>query len=502
NQKNGKGNQKRLSHYCNRDSDVLLVSFLPDFHDGSLPVLNLADACNGPVFKGTNLLHCPQVGKATDIKKCQKKGKKILLSLGGATGSYGFTSDAKAEAFADTLWNVFGGGKSKTRPFDDAIVDGFDLDIEGGGSNGYAAMVKRLRSHYKKDKSRKYYITAAPQCPFPDQMLGKVINQVGMDAVFVQFYNNYCSATSKSFNFKTWDKWAKNTSPNKNVKVFLGLPGSRQAAGSGYVPFNKLGSIVDDVKKKYSSFGGVMFWDASEVYGNKETSPNYGRAIANHVHKLKESSFASVSSLTGDDTTGDTSAEETCLAEGQECSIDGQYSCVGDRYAVCNHNKWTISSCPGSTVCFPTTDGESVYCGIGVNDNTCSKPITGLGLQDPQQSEVPKITNATAFTHSYDTDGFVIRLSVTSFSKGEFTAILNLRRLYDFSSSDANMVTEFQVADGIQINSVVGGNVTQSGNRVKLEVPNSVTMSRVIQITGRITSGIFISPNQDSMLFN
>ncbi|KAI8339795.1 glycoside hydrolase superfamily [Choanephora cucurbitarum] len=494
---NGKGNQKRLSSYCNHDSDVILVSFLPEFHDSSLPVLNLADSCNGPVFPGTTLLHCPQVGR--DIKMCQKRGKKILLSLGGATGSYGFTSDTKAEAFADTLWDVFGGGKSKTRPFDSAIIDGFDLDIEGGGGNGYPAMVKRLRSHFEKDKNRKYYITAAPQCPFPDQMLGKVMNQVGMDAVFVQFYNNYCSANSRSFNFKTWDHWAKHTSPNRNVKVFLGLPGSKQAAGSGYVHYNKLRRVIQNTKERYSSFGGVMFWDASEVFGNKEVSPSYGKAIAKFVHALKGSSFAPISPGAGGD---DSSDEEVCITEGQECSTNGQYTCTGNDYAICDHNKWSISSCPGGTVCFPTTDGESVYCGIGSNENTCSKPMTGLGLPSPQQPESPMTTDLTTFTHTYDIDGFSARLSVTSFSKGEFTAILNLRRIYDFSSNDANMVAEFQIADGIQIDSVVGGNVTQLDNRVRLEVPNAVTMSRIIKVTGRINSGIFVTPSQDSMLFN
>lgn len=61
----------------------------------------------------------------------------MLLSLGGASGAYGFKSDDEGKTFAKTLWDLFGGGDSKTRPFGDSIVDGFDLDIEGGGSTGY-----------------------------------------------------------------------------------------------------------------------------------------------------------------------------------------------------------------------------------------------------------------------------------------------------------------------------------------------------------------------------
>ena len=59
-----------------------------------------------------------------DIKTCQSKGKIITLSLGGAGGAVGFTSDSQAETFADTVWNVFLGGSSTTRPFGDAVLDG------------------------------------------------------------------------------------------------------------------------------------------------------------------------------------------------------------------------------------------------------------------------------------------------------------------------------------------------------------------------------------------
>lgn len=127
------------------------------------------------------------------------------MSLGGATGAASFTSDAQAQQFADTVWNIFLGGSSSTRPFGDAVLDGYvlsilvttvvinincvrsiDLDIEGGGSVGFPAFVTRLRSHFN-GASKSYYVTAAPQCPFPDAYLGSVINAVGFDAIYVQF---------------------------------------------------------------------------------------------------------------------------------------------------------------------------------------------------------------------------------------------------------------------------------------------------------------------------
>lgn len=121
----------------------------------------------------------------------------------------GFTSDAQAQAFADTIWDLFLGGASPDRPFGAAVLDGYvprpslslfvffgflthththsiDLDVEGGGSAHYAAFVTQLRAH-ASGASKRYYVTAAPQCPFPDANLGAVINAVGFDAVYVQF---------------------------------------------------------------------------------------------------------------------------------------------------------------------------------------------------------------------------------------------------------------------------------------------------------------------------
>ena len=73
-------------------------------------------------FPGTALPNCQFL--ADDIKTCQQKGKIITLSLGGATGSTSFSSDYQAEQFADTIWNVFLGGSSSTRPFGSAVLDG------------------------------------------------------------------------------------------------------------------------------------------------------------------------------------------------------------------------------------------------------------------------------------------------------------------------------------------------------------------------------------------
>lgn len=75
------------------------------------------------------------------------------------------------------------------------------------------------------------------------------------------------------------DNWAKTVSPNKNVKVYIGAPASSTAAGSGYVSASTLASIISQTKSQYTSFGGVMLWDASQAYGTflGSIEEEYGR---------------------------------------------------------------------------------------------------------------------------------------------------------------------------------------------------------------------------------
>lgn len=136
--------------------------------------MQICNAKDNATFPGTGLVNCAPL--AADIKTCQSKGKILTLSLGGGGASVGFQSDSDAQALADTIWNDFLGGSSATRPFGDAVLDGcvmssaprrssaltgplfahrVDLDIEQGGSDGYAAFVTRLRSHFS-GASKKY----------------------------------------------------------------------------------------------------------------------------------------------------------------------------------------------------------------------------------------------------------------------------------------------------------------------------------------------------------
>ena len=50
-------------------------------------------------------------------------------------------------------------------------MDSVDLDIEGGSQAHFPAFLNQLKTHFN-GAPKKYYLTAAPQCPYPDANLG------------------------------------------------------------------------------------------------------------------------------------------------------------------------------------------------------------------------------------------------------------------------------------------------------------------------------------------
>ncbi|KAF2197394.1 putative class III chitinase [Delitschia confertaspora ATCC 74209] len=270
--------QQRLSKYCQDPSiDIINLSFLYRFNGiGNSIVIDFAnqgDKCT--LFPGTETLNCPEI--AADIATCQAAGKTIILSIGGATyNEGGWPSESAASAAADKVWAMFGPqqpGSREIRPFGSSVIDGFDFDFEATTNNA-VALARKLRSNMDAAAgTKKFYLTAAPQCVFPDAANQAAMNAVPFDIVWVQFYNNYCGvdkftgAESQAYNFATWDNWAKTESANKNVKIMVGVPANTRAAGSGYLPVAQLTPVLQ-YSAKYSSFGGLMTWDVSQAYAN------------------------------------------------------------------------------------------------------------------------------------------------------------------------------------------------------------------------------------------
>ncbi|KAH0828837.1 glycoside hydrolase family 18 protein [Lanmaoa asiatica] len=267
--------QQPIEYYCGDSTiDTFPVAFLTEFYStGNLPTIDLANTCstvNDPLFPGTNLPDCTFL--TAGIETCQKAGKIVTLSIGGATGGVGFTSDSEGQAYAQVIWDIFLGGSSTTRPFGTAVLDGIDMDIEGGSQTGYTAFLTALRTLMNGGNKR--------CCPYPDAYIGTTLSAFAFDAVYVQFLYIYVppiSIDGRLIMIGCRDNWAKTVSPNKNVKVYIGAPASSTAAGNGYVSSSTLATVISQTKSQYSSFGGVMLWDASQAYGEFSFG-TYGRA--------------------------------------------------------------------------------------------------------------------------------------------------------------------------------------------------------------------------------
>ncbi|KAF8925072.1 Chitinase 1, partial [Haplosporangium bisporale] len=290
------GNEAALATYCQDNTiDVFAIAFVSQIVNGQ-PILNLANHC-GNTFNGSSLLNCPQVG--ADIKTCQSKGKALVISIGGASGSYSLETADAGSAFAEQIWNTFLGGSSSTRPFGDAVLDGVDLDLESGTNLGYVAFIQTLRAKFASS-SKSYYITSAPQCPYPDLATQAALNAAWFDLVWIQFYNNYCGSQSfgtGNFNFDQWNDWATTVSINKNVRVLFGVPGGPGGAGSGVVTASQMTTILSSIKS-YSNFGGVMMWDAGIA-----AKSGLAAAAANYLHNLPSGGTTTTATTTRPATT-------------------------------------------------------------------------------------------------------------------------------------------------------------------------------------------------------
>ncbi|XP_047322058.1 acidic endochitinase-like [Impatiens glandulifera] len=259
------GNEGTLAETCATGRfSYVNVAFLIKFGSGQTPELNLAGHCNPSANTCT--------GITSDIRSCQKRGIKVMLSLGGGIGNYSLSSKEDARNVSRYLWNNFLGGRSAARPLGDAVLDGIDFDIELGSAQHYDDLARYL-SLYR----RKVYLTAAPQCPFPDRLVGGALNTGLFDFVWIQFYNNPpCQYNGNVTNLRnSWERW---TTSIKAKRIFLGLPAAPQAAGSGFIPADVLTSEVLPVLKSSRKYGGVMLW--SKFWDDQS---GYSTAIKNSV---------------------------------------------------------------------------------------------------------------------------------------------------------------------------------------------------------------------------
>ncbi|KAK7684142.1 hypothetical protein QCA50_012786 [Cerrena zonata] len=382
---NSGGDQTRLSDYCTSDSvDIVLLSFLSGYPDTTI---NFSNQC----WTET----CPDIG--ADIKTCQDNGKAVLLSMGGAAGSYGFSSDSEASAYATTLWNTFGAGSddSVTRPFGDAVVDGFDFDPENHDQTGYVALANGLRSKFAQDSSKSYYLSASPQCVYPDANVGDLLSQVDLDFAFIQFYNNYCGVSGNSFNLDTWVDFAA-SAPNKNIKLFTGLAGS-ETSGMGFTDASNVAKQIKDFQCE-SNFGGAAIWDASAAFANNNYQDQIKEILDDASCTTSTSSSATATSTSSTSTTSAAVATNVASASAVTSAPVVATGHVG-------YSNLTINT---------VTDVHTTLVTItSCADNKCNEKVittTVCDLSNSSEATKPaEVTNAKQVTTEAEQDSTITR---------------------------------------------------------------------------------------------
>lgn len=283
---------------------------------GAYPGSNHANACGSdvyydPVLKQNSTLYssCPGVEEA--INACHRRGKKVMLSLGGGWPTNYYLKDQDvAEWTAEFLLGAYGKvtpewkAADKPRPFGNAFVDGFDMDLEAqfydmpGGDAKFIYANYEYFGNYVKTHSN-MLLSAAPQCVVPDARISPIMKKLAFDMIFTQFYNTWeCSAAKEvddkkkkqpsTFTFQKWIDEIK-ASANPGAKFYIGLP-----AGPAGVDNHKdhyLEPLDADFLLRFykndPSFGGVMLWEATVSVEN----PTYGQSYGTWMKKSLDGTF-------------------------------------------------------------------------------------------------------------------------------------------------------------------------------------------------------------------
>lgn len=287
-----------LAAYCNSTAgiDILVLAFLYEYGNGqNIPSGTIGQSCY--ISTSGEGQDCDALASA--IATCQSVGVKIILSLGGASGSYSLQSDAEAAEIGQYLWDSYGNSGNTTveRPFGDVFVNGFDFDIEvnDGYSQYYPTMINTLRTAFENDPDNTYYITGAPQCPIPEPNMGVIIGNATFDYLWVQWYNNNDYAPdpcalpfngNAPFNYDDWVTYTAGT-PSSGAKIFIGVPAAPLAATGTpdgetyYITPDQLSELISEYGTA-TRFGGIMMWSA----GFSDSNVNDGCTYAQEAHAI------------------------------------------------------------------------------------------------------------------------------------------------------------------------------------------------------------------------
>ncbi|MEU9398471.1 glycoside hydrolase family 18 protein [Streptomyces sp. SID4985] len=280
----------------NNGAQVQKLSDVPSSYD--IIAVAFADATSTPGAVTFNLDSAGLNGYTVDqfkadIRAKQAAGKKVIVSVGGETGTVSVNDSNSAANFANSVYSLM-----QTYGF-----DGVDIDLENGLNPTY--MTQALRSLSSKAGSS-LIITMAPQTIDMQSTSGSYFQTALnikdiLTVVNMQYYNSGsmlgCDGkvySQGSVDFLTALACIQLEGGLSPSQVGLGLPASTRAAGSGYVSPTVVNNALDCLtqatscgtfkpSRTYPALRGAMTWSTNwdATAGNAWSGP-----VGAHVHAL------------------------------------------------------------------------------------------------------------------------------------------------------------------------------------------------------------------------
>ncbi|KAJ3298199.1 hypothetical protein HDU79_000087 [Rhizoclosmatium sp. JEL0117] len=276
--------QKSLKYYCDLGYyQTMNLAFFYKFGSGNAWGLDLASLGryevdeNGGIsanLDGTPISTDGFLKVGEDIKYCQSKGIKVVLSIGGDMHSPYTLVANDGLRIANILHNSFLGGSSPARPFGNVTLDGIESDIEKPVDNNEQLILLQTL----KQLNPKLIIAAVPQCFLNgvdmDFNTGPLIksNPDLFDYVIIQYYNNPTCSYPFGFNFPQWTKIFKG-------KLVIGLAGDDTSAiTGGFLNPGQLQAVLDEVYND-PQFYGISVYDVSSSNPSPSLPSTYSQIL-------------------------------------------------------------------------------------------------------------------------------------------------------------------------------------------------------------------------------
>ena len=257
-------------------------------------------------------------------------------------------------------------------------------------------------------------LSAAPQCYMggPRYVLKDLIKKAKLDLLFIQFYNNpSCDAIpdpskpQERFNYNEWVNVVDQSEKSKDAKIYIGLPASKSAAGSGYLTPKQLKDLVCQWKDS-KHFGGVSLWDLTRgalfpvdgktYYSHALDALKYG---CDPVPTTTTTTISSTTSTTSTTSSTSTTSTTSTTSSTSTTSTTSETSTTTSETSTTTTETPTTTSTPTSTSESSTSTSETSTTETSTTEtSTTETSTTETSTTETSTSESSTSTSSSTTT--------------------------------------------------------------------------------------------------------